>query len=32
MTDKLPAPCEHCKGTGLSHGSEWRECKGKAPG
>jgi len=29
MTEKLPAPCEHCKGTGLSHGVECRECRGK---
>src|SRR4051794_33956920 len=29
MNEKLPAPCEHCKGTGLSHGSECRECRGK---
>ena len=29
MTEKLPAPCEHCKGTGLLHGVECRECRGK---
>jgi len=29
MNEKLPAPCEHCKGTGLSHGSECTECRGK---
>ena len=29
MNEKLPAPCEHCKGTGLSHGSECSECGGK---
>jgi len=29
MTEKLPAPCEPCKGTGLSHGSECQECRGK---
>jgi DnaJ-class molecular chaperone len=29
MPDKLPTPCEHCKGTGLSHGVECRECRGK---
>jgi len=29
MNEKLPVPCEHCKGTGLSHGVECRECRGK---
>jgi DnaJ-class molecular chaperone len=29
MSDKLPAPCEHCKATGLFGGSECRECDGK---
>jgi DnaJ-class molecular chaperone len=29
MTDKLPAPCEHCGGTGIFHGSECVECQGK---
>ena len=29
MTDKLPAPCEHCHATGLFHGSECVECRGK---
>lgn len=29
MTDKLPAPCEHCGATGLFHGSECVECRGK---
>jgi len=29
MTDKLPAPCEHCNATGIFHGSECVECRGK---
>jgi DnaJ-class molecular chaperone len=29
MSDKLPAPCEHCKATGLFGGSECWECDGK---
>jgi DnaJ-class molecular chaperone len=29
MSDKLPAPCEHCKATGFFGGSECRECDGK---
>ena len=29
MTDKLPAPCEHCRATGISNGSECIECLGK---
>ena len=29
MNEKLPAPCEPCKGTGLSHGSECEQCRGK---
>ncbi len=29
MTDKLPAPCEHCGATGIFHGSECIECRGK---
>ena len=29
MTDKLPAPCEHCAATGIFHGSECIECRGK---
>jgi hypothetical protein len=29
MNDKLRAPCEHCKATGLFEGSECRECDGK---
>jgi len=29
MSDQQPAPCEHCKATGLFDGSECRECDGK---
>ena len=29
MADKLPAPCEHCSATGIFHGSECAECRGK---
>ena len=29
MTDKLPAPCEHCGATGLFQGSECVECRAK---
>ena len=29
MSDKLPAPCEHCKATGFFGGSVCRECDGK---
>jgi hypothetical protein len=29
MNEKLPAPCEPCKGTGLSYGSECTECGGQ---
>ena len=29
MSDKLPAPCQHCKATGFFEGSECRECDGK---
>jgi DnaJ-class molecular chaperone len=29
MTDKLPAPCEHCGATGIFHGIECDECRGK---
>jgi len=29
MTDKLPAPCEHCNASGIFHGSECVECRGK---
>ena len=29
MTDKLPAPCEHCHATGISNGSECTDCGGK---
>jgi hypothetical protein len=29
MNEKLPAPCEPCKGTGLSLGSECEQCRGK---
>jgi len=29
MTDKLPAPCEHCSASGIFHGIECAECHGK---
>jgi RecJ-like exonuclease len=29
MNEKLPAPCEACRGTGLHKGSECSECGGK---
>ena len=29
MTGKLPAPCEHCNATGIFHGCECVECRGK---
>jgi hypothetical protein len=29
MNDKMPAPCEHCRATGLFGGGECRECDGK---
>jgi hypothetical protein len=29
MTDRLPAPCEHCGATGIFHGIECDECRGK---
>ena len=29
MTDKLPAPCEHCSASGIFHGIECVECRGK---
>lgn len=29
MNERLPSPCEHCKGTGLSKGSDCNECRGK---
>jgi hypothetical protein len=29
MNEELPVPCQHCKSTGLSHGDECRECRGK---
>ena len=29
MNEQLPAPCEHCNGTGMSHGAECLECRGK---
>jgi hypothetical protein len=29
MSDKLPAPCVHCKATGFFGGSVCRECDGK---
>ena len=29
MNDKMPVPCEHCHGTGVSKGIECSECGGK---
>ena len=29
MDEKLPAPCEHCRASGLRHGSVCEECQGK---
>jgi hypothetical protein len=29
MNEKLPAPCEHCRASGLRHGSVCNECQGK---
>jgi hypothetical protein len=29
MDEKLPAPCEHCSATGIFHGIECVECRGK---
>jgi hypothetical protein len=29
MNEKLPAPCEACRGSGLRHGSVCDECQGK---
>jgi RecJ-like exonuclease len=29
MSEKLPVPCEPCKGTGLFCGSECEQCRGK---
>jgi hypothetical protein len=29
MNEKLPAPCEACRGSGLRHGSVCSECQGK---
>jgi hypothetical protein len=29
MDEKLPAPCEHCRASGLRHGSVCDECQGK---
>jgi hypothetical protein len=29
MEEKLPAPCEHCSATGIFHGMECAECRGK---
>ena len=29
MNEKLPAPCDPCKGTGLLQGSECEQCHGK---
>ena len=29
MNEKLPAPCEACRGSGLRHGVVCSECQGK---
>ena len=29
MTDKLPSPCDHCNATGIFHGSQCPDCRGK---
>jgi hypothetical protein len=29
MSEKLPAPCEHCNASGIFHGIECSECRGK---
>ena len=29
MNEKLPAPCEPCRASGLRHGSVCGECQGK---
>jgi DnaJ-class molecular chaperone len=29
MSEKLPHPCEHCGATGIFHGIECDECRGK---
>jgi hypothetical protein len=29
MNEKLPAPCEACRGSGLRHGAVCSECQGK---
>jgi DnaJ-class molecular chaperone len=29
MSEKLPAPCQHCAATGLFHGMSCEECRGK---
>jgi DnaJ-class molecular chaperone len=29
MSEKLPHPCEHCSATGIFHGIECDECRGK---
>jgi hypothetical protein len=29
MDEKLPAPCERCRASGLRHGSVCDECQGK---
>jgi DnaJ-class molecular chaperone len=29
MSEKLPAPCEHCAGTELFHEMSCEECRGK---
>jgi len=29
MNEKLPFPCEACSASGIFHGSECEECRGK---
>jgi hypothetical protein len=29
MNEKLPAPCEACRGTGMHHGGLCSQCQGK---
>jgi hypothetical protein len=29
MNEKLPAPCEACRGTGMRHGGLCSQCQGK---
>jgi len=29
MSEKLPHPCDHCGATGIFHGIECGECRGK---